>query len=432
MKTVEQVTACVIDHGLFIPLALKLGQQFERVLYYSPWEKGFPILNDVIVGDGFEDKNVERIDDIWEHLDETDLFIFPDIQHSGLQLHLESLGKSVWGSREGDDLELRRKYFKELQAQKGMDVPVYRTIKGLPELRDYLSREDNKFVKISRFRGVMETWHHINLELSQAKLDQLAVKLGPLQDSVPFLVEDPIETDIEVGYDGFTIDGEFPKFGIQGYETKDRALIGSVQKYEDLPKEVTSVNDDISSILKDYRVRNFFSTEIRVADGKSYLIDPTLRCPSPCIEIQVELWENLGEFIWHGAQGDLIDPVPVAMFGVEAMLDHKGDENEWRVLEIPKDAEQWTKIYACCKHDGLICIPPFPHSHDTIGAVVGIGDSLLEAIDHLKENIELLSNQPINVHTDAIYETLREIQEAEKNGIEFSQDEVPEPATVLE
>lgn len=431
-KDVSDVTACVVDHGLFLPLALKLGEQFKRVLYYSPWEKGFPVLNDVIIGDGYESQMVERVDDIWEHLKEIDLFIFLDIQHSGLQQHLESIGKAVWGSREGDDMELKRTYFKELQSSLGMKVPFYDTIRGISNLRSYLKEHDDRYVKISRFRGCMETWHHITYDLSRQKLDQLAVKFGPLQDSVPFVVEAPIKTDIEVGYDGFTIDGQFPAFGVQGFEVKDRALIGAVQKYSEMPDEVTSVNEAIAPALKNYRVRNFFSTEIRVADGESYLIDPTLRCPSPCIEIQMELWSNLAEFIWAGANGELVDPEPVAMFGVEAVIDHHGDESEWRTLEIPRAAEQWTKIYNCCKHDGLTCIPPLPHSHDSIGFVVGIGDTLEDAISHLKENAEKLKEQPMTIHLEGLYNALSEIHEAEKKGIKFSKDELPEPEETLQ
>src|SRR5258708_15118766 len=118
MSEVSSKTVLCVDHGLFLPLAIKLAESFQRVLYYSPWEKGFPILNDCVIGDGFE--NVERVDDIWEHLKDVDLFLFPDLQHSGLQLHLESLGKRVWGSREGDDLELSRSFLKHPQAQLGL------------------------------------------------------------------------------------------------------------------------------------------------------------------------------------------------------------------------------------------------------------------------------------------------------------------------
>lgn len=429
MSEVSSKTVLCVDHGLFLPLAIKLAESFQRVLYYSPFEKGFPILNDCVLGDGYE--NVERVDDIWENLKDVDLFVFPDLQHSGLQLHLESLGKRVWGSREGDDLELRRSFLKKTQEKLGLEVPDYKTITGIANLRTYLKAYEDQFVKISRYRGVMETFHHLTYEQSQPILDHLAVMFGPLQNEVPFLVEGPIKTDIEVGYDGWCIDGEWPDTGLQGVEAKDKALIASVQEYKDMPEEVTSINEALSPVLKKYRYRNFLSTEIRVAD-KPFLIDITTRAPSPGIEIHMELWRNLPEIIWHGANGEMIEPKATAQFGVECMIDHTGNEDRWRVLEIPKEAEPWVKLYSACKHNDLHCIPPFPHSHDTIGAVVGIGDTVEDAIAHLKSTVELLKDQPVSIHVDALYDILKDIHSAEKKGIEFSDQAVPEPEVALQ
>lgn len=430
MSEVSNKCCMVFDHGLFLPLALKLSESFERTLYYTPWQKGFPIINDCVVGDGFE--RIERIDEIWDHLDEIDIAIFPDIQHSGLQLHLQSLGIRTWGSRKGDSLELKRAMFKSKLMEIGLEVGPYRVCKGMTELRAFLKDNEDKYVKISRYRGMMESWHHINYELSEPQLDALACAFGPLQNSVPFIVEDPLETDIEVGYDGFNIDGQWPGVGIQGYEAKDRGLIAAVQDYSDMPKEVTSVNEAIAPLLKGFQYRNFFSSEIRVKDDLSYFIDPTCRCPSPCIEIQLEIWSNLAEFIWHGANGDLVDPIPTAKFGVECMIDHKGDEEAWRTLQVPKEAEQWVKLYACCKKDDLICIPPFPHSCNSIGALVGTGNTLEEAIDNLKATAELLKDQNVSIDVSSLFDTLKEIKTAEEAGIEFSKEETPEPTVALE
>jgi len=429
MSEVSSKTVLCIDHGMFLAVACKLAESFKRVLYYTPFEKGFPILNDCIQGDGFD--NVERVDDIWEHMDEIDLAVFPDLQHSGLQLHLESLGKRVWGSREGDDLELRRSFLKKTQEKLGLAVPEYQSVRGIANLRSYLKEHTDQFVKISKYRGVMETWHHLNYEQSQPMLDHLAVMFGPLQDEVPFLVEGPIKTDLEVGYDGWSIDGEWPDIGLHGVEAKDKALIASVQEYSEMPEELIDINEALSPVLKGYRYRNFLSTEIRVTEDKAFMIDITTRAPSPGIEIHMEIWKNLAEIIWHGAGGEMVGPIPTANFGVECMIDHTGSEERWRLLQIPAKAEPWVKLYSACKHNDLHCIPPFPHSNDTIGAVVGIGDTVEEAIEHLKSTVELLHDQPVMVHTDALVDTLREIHSAEEQGIEFSKEKVPEPEVAL-
>lgn len=432
MSELSDKVCCVVDHGLFMELAVRLARNFKRVLYFTPWEKGFPLLNDCVIGDGLEE--IERIHDIWEHVNEIDLFVFPDIQHSGLQLHLQEMGKRVWGSRHGDSLELKRAQFKDTLAKMNLPVGKWRAIRGLDDLRAYLGIHEDRWVKISKYRGCMESWHHQNYEQSLPMLDHLAVEFGPLQNAIPFIVEDPLPTEIEVGYDGFCIDGHFPSLGMQGYEIKDEALIGSVQKYTDMPKEVLEINESLAPVLRDFQYRNFFSTEIRVVNGNPYFIDPCCRCPSPSIEIQYELWSNLGQCIWEGADGILIDPKPVGNFGVEAIIDHKGDYSRWRVLEIPDEVRQWTKLFWYTKHDGMYAIPPLPHIGDAVGVVVGIGDTIQQAIDHLNGNVDILTDKQdcLNVHVHALSDALEKIREAEKKGIEFTDQPVPKPETVMQ
>lgn len=429
MTDLSDKTCLVFDHGLFVELALRLSRDFGKVYYHAPWERGFSLVNEAVIGNGFDE--ITWVDEIWDVIDEVDLFVFPDVLHSGLQLHLESMGKRVWGSRKGDALEIRRAYLKKVQQELGMHHPSYEIVRGMANLRDYLKDHPDQYVKLSKYRGMMETFHHTEYAQTEPLLDQLAVKFGSVKDVVPFLVEDPVVTDIEVGYDGYCVDGTYPAFGIQGYEVKDKCLIASVQKYEEIPEEITIVNHVLATVLKDYRYRNFWSTEIRVAQGNSYLIDPCCRCPSPCTEIQLELWENLGEILWHGAAGELIDQKVVAQFGVEAIIDHNGDEHGWRTLEVPEEIRRWVKLYNVCKVDGTYAIPPFPHSCDAIGAIVGIGDTLEEAIEALKDHLTHLKDQPITAKVESLYDALEEIQKAEKKGIEFSDQPVPEPESVL-
>lgn len=426
---VSDKVVLVYDHGLFAELALRLSREFRKVYFTCPWERSFPVVNEAVIGNGFE--KIHWVDEIWDVLDEVDLFVFPDVMHSALQLHLESLGKRVWGSRRADQLETRRAYLKKVQKELGMHHPEYESVMGIDKLREKLRGVEDKYIKISKFRGMMETFHHVNYALSDPLLDQLAVKFGPIKNDFPFLVEDPVHTDIEVGYDGYCIDGEFPKFAIQGYEIKDRCLIASVQNYADMPREITVVNEALSPKLREFRYRNFWSTEIRVKDGNSYLIDPCCRCPSPCTEIQMELWQNLGEILWEGAAGIVINQQPAAQFAVEAIIDHHGDETGWRTLKVPEEVRQWVKIYSVCQVDDTLVIPPFPHSCDAVGAVVGIGDTIEEAIDHLKAHVEALKDQPVSVKTDALVEALEEVHKAEKKGLEFSDQPVPEPESVL-
>ena len=115
-------TLCVVDHGLFAELAIRLARDFKRVLYFVPWTAEFPLIGDRLLGFGLD--NIERIEDPYvpSVIDEVDTYVFPDIFDGGIQELLARQGKAVWGSREGDSLETRRVWFREWQAENGMPV----------------------------------------------------------------------------------------------------------------------------------------------------------------------------------------------------------------------------------------------------------------------------------------------------------------------
>src|SRR5580692_8955528 len=108
MKPVQDVVACVVDYGTFISVAEKLAETMKLVYYHSPYEKEYQDVRDCCIGTGLD--QVIRLDDIFDSdiLSSVDLFVFPDIGFSGLQRHLKSLGKAVWGNSGADELELDR------------------------------------------------------------------------------------------------------------------------------------------------------------------------------------------------------------------------------------------------------------------------------------------------------------------------------------
>lgn len=431
MNEIAKATCLVIDNGLFTGLAQTLAREFGRVLYHTPdWAKGFPSIQDAIIGDGFDE--FERVNDIWNVMDQVDICVFPDICHAGLQLHLEAIGKRVWGARNGDSLEMVREKFLRQLEDVNLDVPDWRMITGLTNLRDYLKKHGDKYVKISRWRQDLETFHHIDYELSQTKLDELACRFGPLQERMPFIVVDPIECIAEVGYDGYCIDGQFPKQSAYGIECKNKGYIGTMKKYSSLPKSVKEVNAALSPVLKTFRYRQFWSTEIRVTDDSAFFIDPTCRLGMPSGDAQLALYDNVSEIIWHGAAGKLVDPKPKAMFAAQALMSHSGREGTWRTLHIPDEVYDFVRLLYPCKIGDVYGISPSSKCEDTIGSVIGVGDTLEEAINHLKDNAEALKQQPVTVHVESLVDVLRDIREGEAEGIEFTPQQVPEPASVIE
>ena len=433
LKDTKEIVACCIDYGTFESLGDKLSETYKKVLYYTPSETEYRDVNLCVQGDGLtrEGHRIERIDSFIspDVIKETDLFIFPDIGFGEEQKYLRSIGKAVWGSMGADDLELYRTRFLDLIKKLGLPVMPYKKIIGLTDLMEYLKDVKDKWIKVNRYRENMETWHHQDFAHSQRMLENLAVEFGGVKDKVIFIVQDNIDTDLEVGYDGWSVDGRFPESSFQGYEKKNELYLGAKTMYKDLPDEIKSVNEKLSSTLKEYGYRNFIATEIRVKDGKSYFIDPTMRMPGQTGEQLLETCTNLPEVIWKGANGELVKPVFKYDFAVEATLHYTDEYENWKTLRIPKEVEKWVKLYHYCIVDGIYQFPSA--KNDEVGVLLGVGDSIEAAIGHLKKNMKVLKDEPVCAKLDKMADLLDEAKQAKKNGIEFTKQPIPNPEIVL-
>lgn len=432
MIEVKDATFCFVDHGLNVPMAIRFAKEAKRVLYYSPWEKGFPLVTEAIVGDGFD--NLERCDD-WMDPDvikDVDCFVFPDLQHSGAQHLLEYLGKPVWGSKSGDSYELNRVKFHKTLERLGLDCPKWRVINGLTNLRLYLQEHEDCHVKISRWRGMMETWRHTTYDESRPKLDQLAVKFGPLQDHIPFIVVDHIETELELGIDTYLVNGRYPSVVCDGPEIKDQCYLCAIHEVEEIDEGMLEILDKFSEELGKERYTNFFSIEARAVGDKRYFIDPCCRTPCPATEAQTALYTNLPKIVLAGAQGELVEPEYEDTFAAQIILTMKGDKSDWGVVDIPDKAKEWVSLGGSCEVDGRTCFPPDgSHGHE-IGWLVATAKSPSGVLDVMKERAALFSGTGITADIRPLIDALQEIQSAEDQGIPFSDEPIPEPAEVLE
>jgi hypothetical protein len=245
-------------------------------------------------------------------------------------------------------------------------------------------------------------------------------------------VFDPIETPLEVGSDGYCVNGQFPVFGVNGIEKKDPSYIGVVTNYDDFPEETRKVNEAFAPILKGYGYVNFWSTEIRVTKDDFFFIDPCCRCPSPAIEPQLELWSNLVEVIWEGAHGNMLDAEPSGKYVAQCIIEHNGDPRHWRTVKVDSEHDRWIKIQNCCFLDGRYCVRPSEHGYEFVGSVIGIGDTMEEAVMALKEHSdEGLKGQDVSINLAALYDALVEAQKAEKEGVMELDSKIPKAENVL-
>lgn len=431
MKEVSDLTVCVIDRGTFFPVAERLGREVKKCYYHKPRGESFPTFAVSCLGDGHP--NVTYTADFWLHKEEIDLFVFPDCADAGLQVELSRQGFPVWGGRQTADYENYRGKWIEFCKEAGLPMPKTHRIQGLTNLKAFLADhpEEEFFVKISSYRGDMETWSTKSPERTQDKLTLLALKFGPFSNDVLFYVQEKIDTTTESGADTYNIRGQWPGKIILGYEKKAESYLATWKNREDMPPEVWSVTNAISPLLASWDYANFISSEVRISDSGSFWLDPCLRVPSPAGEEQLELYSNLAEIIWHGAQGILVEPEMAARFCGEAVIGYCGDKESWKSLRVPEEIGQWIKLYACAYRDGAFHFPP-SQDPEAIGCAVALGDTPKEVIDNLKGLADALKDEPVQLHISEIADLITEIEEAEDEGIPFTQQPMPEPADVIQ
>lgn len=435
MKDEREIKATVIDYGSFQDLADALADYYGEVSYYSPCEAEFEDVKQCVIGKGLS--RVKRVDEPLDpdFLKSQDLFIFPDIGYGGLQRYLRSIGKKVWGSMGGSELELYRDKFLKTIESLGLETTKWVKIVGLTNLAEHLKAVEDKWIKVNRYRNNMETWHHLDYLHSQDKLTSLWAEFGGEADEVVFVVQDPIKGDddepvMEIGYDGWSVDGDFPECSFAGYEKKNELYLGSLRDYNKLPKEVRYINNEFSHILAGYEYRNFFATEIRVKGKKAYFIDPTMRMAGQTMEHILESCTNLGKVVWRGAHGELVKPEFSHQYAAEATLHFEAHSGGWKTMAVPKKIERWVKLYHYfARGDNTYRFPP--HKSDEVGVVIGLGNSIRASYDHLQENFSHLKQENVSIQVAGFVDLLKEIQEAEDHGMEFSDKPLPKPESVL-
>jgi hypothetical protein len=422
MKATKDVTAKVIDNaGMFIELARRLARDYKKVYYYVNNDDSAPMPQPSYVGHGYDE--IEVVQSLYgDEFDyDCDLIIFASVGMGDVQLQMEEAGKAVWGSRMAQELELDREATKELFKAEGIPVGPYKEIVGIDALRQYLKNNENVFVKVSKWRGLIETFCSKSYASSELLLDIMAMKLGPIKNLIPFVVEKMLDDKVEIGQDLYTVDGAYPKLVSNGLEIKDRGYVTKMQRYEDTPQPLRDVNAKLAPIFKRYGMRGSFCTEMRVGKDKvAYPIDLTMRQGSPPGELLQEMFTNLADIIWQGANGILIDPKPIAKYGVQInIISDDLNHREPQAITFPKKYDRNVKLHSCCKIGDTHYVMPLDYEGDEgAGAVVGWGSSIEDAAKMVEEVAETVEGRSLTIDVKGIVEAAEEeLEKANKMGL---------------
>ena len=420
MKTKSMKTICVVDNigGSYVNVAMELNNFFEKVYYHSVNQNPFPMKSMSSIGIGYDD--IERIDDFWSNIDLFDIIIFPDIYFKDWGYRLRVLGKQVWGGCPSEELETDRKLFKEELQSVGLSIAPTEYIIGIDDLIDKLKTRTDVWLKISYFRGQMETYHHINMNQSSIWLENLKVSLGPLGKSQEFIIETPIESIAEVGFDGYTINGILPNECIWGIETKDCAYIAKHCPIIELPQPILEVNSKFEPVLQKYKHNGFYSNEIRVGkNGINYYTDPAMRAGSPPSNSYLGWITNWDEIITNGVEGIMTEPVFSNLYCIELILKSTYCYTNYMPINITSEFRQNLKLKGCLNVDGQDYIVPFEQGGikelKEFGSVVVFGDDVVEIMTKAVEIAGQIDCYGLTYDADAINRTMESINNIEKN-----------------
>lgn len=408
----------MIDNGLFVGVAERLARDFGKVYYWTPWIETFARQSASRIGRKLP--GVERID-YWETIeDEVDLWVFPDCYFGPMQLALESRGHRVFGSRMGEQLELYREEAKEYMKEVGIPIGPYQCVTGVEELRKVLKEKKNVRVKRSFYRADMESFHSPNYRLIEPRLEKLEHDLGPQKYETPFIVEDSIDNAVEIGYDGYTIDGQFPSSAMYGLEIKSKAYVGHFTDYDKMPTQIRTCNEKLAPYLKEHQYRNWLSLEMRVTkDGTPWVIDPCCRWGNPPGALCTLMYKNLADIFWFGADGKLVDPEPMAEYGCQITMYSSFSEREWQPIYFPKDLNEHVILVNATVINGTHYVIPGPDNSSAVGSVVAYGNTLKAAMEDAKDIAGEVEGYDLDIHTDSCGAAEHELEKMKSFGIHF-------------
>lgn len=409
-------TILIVDYGTNIDFAIKMTETYGRVLFYSPYEEAYPNPYRHRIGTGI--KGVEKIDNIWDYYADVDIWAFPHLFQGSFQNWLRADGRLVYGTGKGEDLEIYRDKFKLLQKELGMPLNQYVEKIGIDELCEYLKQHENLYIKNNIYRGLMETWHHDNYEVSKPYLDFLRSEYGMYQDREKFIVEYPIENAIEYGFDGFCINGSFTEKTIFGLEVKDCAYCCKFVSYKDLPKAVLRANEKLAPIMDAYNYRCWYSNEMRsISKDEAIITDMTCRHASPPTSLAMEMFEDFGKYVWEVASGEVPAIKSKYKYGCQLIMSSEWARKEPLAITFPPQYKNNVKIKNLSIEDGVHWFLPQIDELIQVGCILGMGDTLNQARDQATAIAKEVKGFLLDTHCGSLDDAQIEIDKLKKNGI---------------
>src|ERR1017187_1068169 len=415
-------SVCVVDSGVFAEVARTLSKSFGKVYYTSPWVADYPSSYKTELGEGFP--SFDRVDDIWDIVDDVDLFVFTDLYQGALQEYLAAQGKRVFGSRNADELESYRTDAKEHFA--GLNIPQapYVVVTGMAALRKYIKSRgsDKLWIKINRTRGDTETFSVEGYDLAKNRLDTMEAEFGPVAERRDFVVEDNLPDTLDIAIDTYSIDGRYPSIAMLGVEQKDSGYVCSVKPWAAMPPALVDFYEKLSPTLEQYQYRDLFALESRAGKSGLWLADPCCRFGSPVAELELNLISNLPEIMWEGAAGNLVEPTYKARYGCEVLIKSEWAPKNPMLIEFPEEYRDQIKLRYAAQFGNETWILP-QDSGEEVGAIVAYGSSLDDCMEEVAEISKQVKGTQLTVTTGSMDDLKEDLKDLESWGVQFKEEQ---------
>jgi hypothetical protein len=273
--------ALVFGTGIEFSHVLSLAEAGVEVYYYTDFISTFPSFDDFATGYGFP--NIKKIHNPFTYVDKVDLIANFDVLNGDLFEYLKKKGYKTFGGGLATELELNRRALKSALSVVKLQTPSYKVVKG------YDNIPVPSVVKLSIFRGSMETFILKNETQKRNLKTKLELEFGAFLKEMEFVVEDLLDLDknyVEVGIDAFF---DYSKGGfifplLLGVEYRKGVYIGRViNNFSELPKPIQETVLKLSQLLMKAEYRGMLSTEefVNLRNGNHYFLDITVRGAYP-------------------------------------------------------------------------------------------------------------------------------------------------------
>jgi hypothetical protein len=405
----------VLDLGIFAEQANGLADGGKnKVYYWTPWQTAFPKFKDYAIGLNFD--YLEKVLYPADYFDEVDVIVNFDVHFNDIIKFLRSKGYTCFGSGEGEKIENHRFLLKEIQKKVGLKVYPYLKIKGISNLKNYLEKHGDRYIKIDIFRDDIESFYAKDFKSVELLLDEAESALGPFKDEFFFLVEKAIKEEngkrvSEPGIDTFFSPAQgFVYPCLWGWEIEKSCYLSKVADEEEVPEQLKETLDKLAPVLKEMDYRSAFSTEEKVLeDGSHYLLDVCSRLPAPLSALYPAAMENWPEVVYKIAKNIPVIPRWKGKYVGAVPLSSSHAENNWLKLDFNQQLREHIKLRVPTRIGNQYYAVK---GMSVVYVLVAWGDTPEDVVEQLKDLVEEV--EAYKLDTNEVYGLDKALEEMEK------------------